>query len=131
MEAFIGTIILFAGNFAPRGWAFCHGQLLAVQQNAALFSVLGTTYGGNGHSTFALPDLRGRVPVGQGEGLGLSNYALGEAGGVENVSIVGAVGTAPGEQPALAAHAPPHSNVQPYLGLNYIIALEGLYPTRE
>ena len=84
---FIGQITLFAGNFAPRGWAFCNGQLLSIAQNTALFSILGTTYGGNGQTTFALPDLRGRVPVHAGQGPGLSNYDLGQQGGAESVTL--------------------------------------------
>src|SRR4051794_30340022 len=84
---FIGQISLFGGNFAPRGWAFCNGQLLAVSQNTALFSILGTTYGGNGQTTFALPDLRGRVPVHFGQGPGLSPYQLGEVGGTETTTL--------------------------------------------
>ena len=84
---FIGEIVLFAGNFAPRNWAFCNGQLLSIAQNTALFSILGTTYGGNGTTTFALPDLRSRVPIHAGQGPGLSNYALGQMGGVENVTL--------------------------------------------
>lgn len=94
MEAFIGSIVLFAGNFAPRGWQFCAGQILPIAQNTALFSLLGTTYGGNGQTTFALPDLRGRVPVGQGQGPGLSNWILGEATGTESVTLL------PTEMPA-------------------------------
>jgi len=85
---FIGQVVLFAGNFAPRGWQLCQGQLLSISQNAALFSILGTTYGGNGQTTFALPDLRGRVAVGNGQGPGLSNWILGESQGVENVSLL-------------------------------------------
>jgi len=80
---FIGQITLFAGNFAPRGWAFCEGQLLPIAQNTALFSILGTTYGGNGETTFALPDLRGRAPIHHGQGPGLSDRYLGEQGGEE------------------------------------------------
>ena len=79
----LAEVILFAGNFAPRGWAFCEGQLLPITQNAALFSLLGTTYGGDGQTTFALPDLRGRVPVGVGAGVGLSPNQLGERAGSE------------------------------------------------
>ncbi len=82
-EPFIGEIMLFAGNFAPKGWATCDGQLMAISQNTALFSLLGTTYGGNGQTTFALPDLRGRVPIHTGQGLGLTPRTLGEQGGVE------------------------------------------------
>src|SRR5512139_1201847 len=81
MEAFIGSIVLFAGNFAPRGWALCQGQILSIAQNTALFSILGTTYGGNGQTTFALPDLRGRVAVGTGQGPGLPAINLGEVAG--------------------------------------------------
>jgi microcystin-dependent protein len=87
MEPFIGQIMMFGGSFAPRGWAFCEGQLLPISQNAALFSILGTTYGGDGRSTFALPDLRGRVAIHPGSGPGLSNYRLGEKGGVESVAL--------------------------------------------
>ena len=86
-EPFIGSIVMFAGNFAPQGWALCNGQLLPIQQNAALFSILGTTYGGDGKTTFALPDLRGRVPVHSGQGPGLSLYNLGQSGGAENVTL--------------------------------------------
>jgi len=81
MDEYLGMIKIFAGNFAPRGWAFCSGQILSIHQNTALFSLLGTTYGGNGQTTFALPDLRGRAPIAFGQGPGLSSYALGETGG--------------------------------------------------
>ncbi len=87
MEPFIGTVIQFAGNFAPRGWAFCDGQLLAIASYNALFSILGTTYGGDGRSTFALPDLRGRVAMHPGNGPGLSSYNLGQKGGYEGVTL--------------------------------------------
>lgn len=86
-ETFIGEIRMFAGNFAPRSWALCDGQLLAVSQNDALFSLLGTTYGGDGRSTFGLPDLRGRIPVHAGTGPGLSNRRLGEKSGTETVTV--------------------------------------------
>ncbi|MFC0184132.1 Microcystin-dependent protein [Pseudarcicella hirudinis] len=86
-DQFLGEIRLFAGNFAPRGWALCQGQILAISTNTALFSILGTTYGGNGQTTFALPDLRGRVAISQGQGPGLTNYVLGEAAGVESVTL--------------------------------------------
>ncbi|MEW4924615.1 tail fiber protein [Algibacter sp. 2305UL17-15] len=82
MEGTIGEVRIFAGNFAPRSWAFCDGQLIAVSQNTALFSILGTTYGGDGRTTFALPDLRGRAPIGPGTGPGLPTYRLGERGGI-------------------------------------------------
>jgi microcystin-dependent protein len=165
-EPFIGSVILFAGNFAPRGWAFCDGQLLSISQNTALFSILGTTYGGNGQTTFALPDLRGRSPIGPRQGPGLANHDLGEEGGVENVTLsinqmpahshlpgaslgeqdtnspanaIAAKGGVYGAGSASANMAPvsaaggnqPHENRPPYLGLNYIIALEGIYPSRN
>ena len=83
MDPFIGQIVMFGGNFAPRSWAFCDGQLLAISQNTALFSILGTTYGGDGRTTFALPDLRGRAAIHPGTGPGLSNIRLGQRGGAE------------------------------------------------
>lgn len=88
MEPFVGQIQMFGFNFAPRGWAFCHGQLLPIAQNQALFSLLGTTYGGDGRTTFALPDLRGRAPMHFDQGPGLSDRQLGEAGGAENVTLI-------------------------------------------
>jgi microcystin-dependent protein len=87
MEPFIGQIQLFGFGWAPRGWALCDGSLLSISSNTALFSLLGTTYGGDGRTTFALPDLRGRVPVGQGQGPGLTNRTLGEVGGEEAVTL--------------------------------------------
>ncbi len=86
-EPFVGEIRMFAGNFAPRGWAFCDGQLLAVSQNDALFSLLGTIYGGDGRTTFGLPDMRGRLPIHAGHGPGLSERRLGAKGGAENVTV--------------------------------------------
>src|SRR5690349_24008377 len=86
-EPFIAEIVLFAGNFAPRGWAFCQGQILSIAQNTALFSLLGTTYGGNGQTTFALPDLRGRVPIGTGQGPGLAPIDLGQVAGNPSVTL--------------------------------------------
>src|SRR5690606_21678322 len=86
-DGYIGEIRMFAGNFAPRGWAFCEGQMLPISQNTALFSLLGTTYGGDGRTTFALPDLRGRVPVQSGTGPGLSSYRLGQSGGSETITV--------------------------------------------
>ena len=86
-EGMIGEIKLFAGNFAPSTWAICNGQLLPISQNQALFSILGTTYGGDGRNTFALPDLRGRVPVSPGQGPGLSNYVLGQQTGAESITL--------------------------------------------
>lgn len=87
MEPFLSMIMLWPCNFAPNGWAFCAGQMLSISQNTALFSLLGTTYGGNGTTTFALPDFRGRVPVGAGNGPGLSPYVLGEVAGSESVNL--------------------------------------------
>lgn len=87
METFIGQICIFGFNFAPSRWAQCNGQLLPIQQNAALFSLLGTSFGGNGTTTFALPDMRGRAPMHQGQGAGLSNYSMGQTSGVENVTL--------------------------------------------
>lgn len=172
-EPFIAEIRMFAGNFPPRGWAFCQGQILSIAQNTALFSLLGTTYGGNGQTTFALPDLRGRVPVGTGQGPGLPSVNLGEISGspthtliitempAHNHSVMvpasSAIGTldapANGSVPAAsnqrsAQFAPsgnvqlsatagisggsqPFSIMQPYLGMNYIIAMEGIYPSRN
>ncbi|MDT8439545.1 MAG: tail fiber protein [Wenzhouxiangellaceae bacterium] len=168
---FIGEIRLFAGNFAPAGWAFCDGQLLPISENETLFNLIGTTYGGNGQSTFALPDLRGRVPIHFGPGIGLSNRIIGETGGVEQVTLTtpqipahnhplqatSALATVPGPGGAVPAQsrqagidlyleddpsvsmAPtsigavggsqPHENMQPYLGMNYIISLFGIFPS--
>ncbi len=86
-EPFLGQVILFAGNFAPRNWALCQGQLLPINSNQSLFSILGTQYGGDGRTTFALPDLRGRAPLSHGQGPGLSNRQIGERGGQEQVSL--------------------------------------------
>jgi len=160
MEPFIGQIIMFAGNFAPRGWAFCDGQLIPITQNTALFSILGTTYGGDGRTTFALPDLRGRVAMHAGSGPGLSSRRLGEKGGAENVKLTeaempshshlvlssstadpsntgafatGAANTS-GSAPALpvthTGGSLPHNNVQPFGCVNFIIALYGVFPSR-
>src|ERR1700730_13809598 len=96
-NAFLGQITMFAGNFAPRGTALCNGQTMSIQQNAALFSLLGTTYGGNGQTTFALPNLQSQLPIHQGQGPGLSSYPIGQNGGVPNVTI---------GQPTM----PPHSH---------------------
>jgi microcystin-dependent protein len=171
MTPILGEIRIFGGNFAPKGWAFCNGQLLNISQNSALFSLLGTTYGGDGRVTFALPDLRGRAPIGFGQGPGLSSYALGEQGGTEAVTLLvtempthnhalgansanGTSTVAQNNVPATSAsrdnqYSPtvnatmsptaigpaggnePHENRQPYLAMNYIIALEGIYPSRN
>jgi microcystin-dependent protein len=87
MDPFVAEIRIFGFNFAPKGWAFCNGQILPISQNTALFSLLGTTYGGNGQTTFALPNLQSQLPVHQGQGIGLSNYSLGQTGGAPNVTI--------------------------------------------
>ena len=170
-DPFIGEIKLVPYNFAPRGWAFCQGQILPISQNTALFSLLGTTYGGNGQTTFALPDLQGRAVVHTGQGPGLSQYDLGEMGGQESVALstsqmpahshalqvngqaataatasgnypgvsTGSVGNAYGTATAGTMPAgtisqtgsgTPHDNRQPYLILNYVIALQGIYPQR-
>jgi microcystin-dependent protein len=88
MDPILASIMIFGGNFAPKGWAFCNGQILSINQNQALFSLLGTTYGGNGTTNFALPDLRGRVPMHMGQGPGLSNYVLGQSAGTETNTIL-------------------------------------------
>jgi len=172
MDGTLGTIMIFAGNFAPRGWALCNGQLLSIAQNTALFSILGTTYGGDGRVTFGLPDLRGRAPIGAGQGPGLANITLGEAAGSENVTLLSSqmpahthlvaasqsanatspanafpsndsrdalniyagtsdgttmnpqmIGTAGGNQPV--------GTRNPFLGINYIICTEGIFPSRN
>lgn len=179
MDPLLAEIRLFAGNFAPNGWAFCQGQLLSIAQNTALFSLLGTTYGGDGMVTFGLPDLRGRVPIGFGQGPGLPYYVLGEQSGEPNHTLLttempahnhaaqaqinavsggGNVGSPANAYPAastardniyssatpnstmspqaaqvtlgISGGSQPHNNMQPYLGLNYIIALQGIYPSR-
>ncbi len=171
-EPFIAEVRIFAGNYAPQGWALCNGQLLAISQNQALFSLLGTTYGGDGKSNFALPNLQQRIPLQAGQGLGLSNRSLGEAGGEashqlslaemasHNHSLNGSTAAASVQSPggallgsptsptppyhdatALAPMPPgslsqsggnaPHNNLQPYLVVNFIIALQGIYPSRN
>lgn len=169
---FIGEISIFGFNFNPRGWEFCNGQLLPIAQNDALFALIGTTYGGDGQTTFAMPDLRGRVPFHFGQGPGLSNHFIGEQSGQESVTILpnqlplhnhslnavsdagdvsvptgaylantgaldkeyitggtvvpmnaNVIGPAGGNQP--------HNNIQPYAALNYCIASEGIFPSRN
>ena len=146
MEPFLGQILLVPYNFAPEGWAFCDGRILPIQQHTALFSLIGTTYGGNGTTTFALPDLRGRVPVhvGASQGRGVSRYDLGETGGEEQVVLepkqIGAqlkpTKALPDAHDLIllsVSKTPPEAvNLrQPYIGLNFIIALRGLYPSRQ
>lgn len=106
MNPFIGEIVMFAGNFAPRSWAFCNGQLLPIAQNTALFSILGTTYGGDGRTTFALPDLRGRTPIHPGHGPGLSTYRLGQNGGSEEHTLT--VGQMPTHNHIAASNTDAH-----------------------
>lgn len=172
----LAEVSVFGGNFAPRGWAFCDGQLLPISQYNALFSLLGTMYGGDGRTTFALPDLRGRVPLHKGTGPGLPNHNLGQKGGRPSVTLTEAevpphshTATLHGETAAgdkgsplgnmLAGttskpYAAPNTNdniamapdsvtvanagggqsfdnMNPYLGLNFIIALTGVYPSRS
>ena len=172
-EPFIAEIKIFAGNFAPRSWAFCNGQLLPIAQNTALFSLVGTIYGGDGRTTFGLPNLQGRAPMHPGYGPGLSPRQLGQGGGAESVTLTAAqmsshAHQAQGSLNAANANVPseltllgvtptqytyasgsednvdmapdslattgggqPHSNMQPYLAINFIIALLGTYPERS
>lgn len=115
MEPFIGQIMMFAGNFAPRGWALCNGQLLPIAQNTALFSILGTTYGGDGKTTFALPDLRGRFPMSSGNGPGLTPRPLGEKSGSESVTLT--VANMPAHNHSLSGNAEDGTSSSPEGGL--------------
>ena len=168
---FVGEIRMFGGNFAPQGWAFCAGQLLAISENATLFNLIGTTYGGDGQQTFALPDLSGRIPLHQGQGAGLGNYVIGEKSGVESVTLTlnqipahshsvlasTAGGSASNPLNVVLANPPsvtafiaddpsvvlpsnlvtvsggsqPHDNLMPYVAVNYIISLFGIYPSQN
>lgn len=154
-EPFLGEIMIVSFPFAPRGWAFCHGQLLPVSEHEALFALIGTIYGGDGQTTFALPDLRGRVPLSQGQGPGLSSYTLGERSGAESVTLTAAqvpqhahalpevqvrgtgtqaVGATAGgdrgtETTSTVGGSQPHPNMPPYLALHYVIALQGIFPS--
>jgi microcystin-dependent protein len=169
-DPFLGQVLTVGFNFAPRGWALCNGQLLPINQNTALFSLLGTQYGGNGTTNFALPNLQGRVPIHFGQGNGLSPYAIGEETGEETHTLnsseiaahthtvaplasnderttdhpAGAYPTTGGVYAAThSSNAPmglagssevggqPHTNLQPYLVLNYIIAMQGIFPARS
>lgn len=174
MDPFLAEIIMFGGNFAPRGWAYCDGQLMPISQYSAVFSLLGTTYGGDGRTTFALPDMRGRVAMHPGNGPGLTSRRLGAKGGVESVtlnvteipshthtSVIRTAEEDPNTDEANGAHLTttndnfyysgaadansslagpligntggnlPHTNVQPFLCVNYIIALQGVFPSRS
>jgi microcystin-dependent protein len=174
-DPFLGEIRPFPFNFAPRGWAFCNGQILSISQNTALFSLLGTFYGGNGQTTFGVPNLQGRAPLHQGQGPGLSEHFIGEPGGEAAVTLTGSelpahphaarCSSVPGLQPgpvnnvwsplparptpppvysdagpnvamnpgalAQAGGSQPHNNLSPYLGLNFCICLEGIFPARN
>jgi len=165
-EPFLSEIKIISFNFAPKGWALCNGQLLPINQNQALFALLGTTYGGNGQTTFALPDFRGRIPIHKGNG-----HTLGERGGeiahtispnempqhLHFVQATNNVGTSPNPDssvilsqsvansfgpasnlttmnssvPGSTGGSQPHENMQPYLVLNFIIALQGIFPSRN
>jgi microcystin-dependent protein len=169
-EPFIGQLMLVGFSFAPVGWAFCDGSILSISQYDALFTLIGTTFGGDGQTTFALPDLRGRTPIGQGQSPGASSYTMGERGGTETVTInmqqfpahthaflattdSGGVNSAAGaalgsgqtiykDSPGLinamntamlspsSGGSQPHENLQPYLTCNWIIAMEGIFPSQ-
>ncbi|HEU4414228.1 MAG TPA: tail fiber protein [Candidatus Angelobacter sp.] len=171
-DQFVAEIRIFPFNFPPKGWAFCDGQLLPISQNTALFSLLGTTYGGDGKSNFALPNLQGSAPMQQGQGPGLSLRDLGEVGGEQSVTLLqtempahnhGAQAGAGGGQPSpsgnvwasglktgpslysasgsnnvqmspaalsISGGSQPHNNMQPFLALNFCIALLGIFPPR-
>jgi len=180
MEPFIGQIMMFGGNFAPRGWALCNGQLLDINSHSALFSILGTTYGGDGRTTFGLPELRGRVAMHAGNGPGLTSRPLGQKSGVEDVVLnqnqipahhhtvvdMPVTGTVDFDISKAGTQTPQtvtggkndgnvlphtkvnidlkangntmntggslgHTNIQPFQVVNYIIALEGVYPSRS
>jgi microcystin-dependent protein len=171
-EPFIGEIRMFAGNFAPAGWAFCNGQLVPISENDALFILIGTTYGGDGQETFALPNLQSRIPIHQGQGGGTTNHILGETGGTESVTLTvqqipshthpascSSGGGTPSSDPnnatwakgdvnmyspgagagfiggglasAPAGGSQPHDNMVPYLCINYIISLFGIFPQQN
>ena len=132
-DQFVAEIRMFGGNFAPIGWALTNGQIIAISQNTALFSLVGTFYGGDGKSNFALPNLQGRMPMHQGQGPGLSFRDLGDTGGVETTTLKGvSVPSAPA--PPIAAsfgYRPQQQTISPFLVLTFIIALQGIYPARS
>ncbi|WP_265587796.1 phage tail protein [Sphingomicrobium arenosum] len=136
-EAFIGEVRTVGFNWCPRGWARMDGQLLPINQNQALFSLLGTTYGGDGRTTFALPDMRGRVALHQGNGPGLQNRPIGQTGGLEETIRPGVPVREGRERPNRPAQseeaASPEAmnNMPPYVVLNWCIALQGIYPSRS
>jgi microcystin-dependent protein len=126
MDAYMGVIMPFAGNFAPRNWMSCEGQLLAISTNSALFSILGTTYGGDGRNTFALPDLRGRACVGQGQGPGLSQYSPGQKAGLEHTTLV--LGQIPAHTHPLTLACNPDGSASPDPTNGYFaVAPDNLY----
>src|SRR3954451_6769424 len=169
-QPYVGEIRMFAGNFAPAGWAMCIGQLMPIAENDTLFTLIGTTYGGDGQETFGLPDLQGRIPIHQGQGSGLSNYTIGEKAGVEDVTLTTqqmpthnhafTASTAGGQFPVPQDHIPasppvaklyrpdtpsasypssmvqpavgsqPHDNMMPYIVINYISSLFGIFPSQ-
>ena len=137
-ESMIGEIKMFAGNFAPRGWAFCEGQLLSISQNSALFSILGTTYGGDGRTTFGLPDLRGRAAVHANTNNDFNNVSLGGKGGVvsKKVVLMNVPKNLDKDSNMMKVLIDNNANEKaytqsPYLGVKYIIALQGVYPSRN
>tara|TARA_R110002050_G_scaffold57866_2_gene130140 strand:- start:4896 stop:5375 length:480 start_codon:yes stop_codon:yes gene_type:complete len=137
-ESLTGEIKMFAGNFAPRGWAFCDGQLLSISQNTALFSLLGTTYGGDGRTTFGLPDLRGRTAVHANQTNDVNNVRLGQKGGIISknlllISIPENVDKNSKKAKVLIDNGASNRSYtqSPYLGVNYIICLYGVYPSRN
>jgi microcystin-dependent protein len=171
-DPFVAEIRIFPFNFAPTGWAMCNGQLMPISQNTALFSLLGTFYGGDGKSTFGLPNLQGSAPIHQGQGPGLSDYFVGQSGGEESVTLIqgelplhvhqasGVAGSGPtspanntwgtgagrtpppmyvdgnpnvgmGNALSPAGNSFPHNNMQPYLTLNFCIAMQGIFPPRS
>lgn len=170
-DPFLGEVRIFCGNFAPQGWAFCNGAVISVSQNEALYTLFGTTYGGDGQATFGLPDLRGRAPVHAGQRSGSQSYALGQQGGAESVSpslaqlpphthAVGAISAVAKNPDATngfyaqstqvkvytksaasqyfapntvgtAGTSTPHDNMQPFLVVNFIVAMAGIYPPQS
>jgi len=132
-DQFVAEIRIFPGNFAPKGWALTNGQILPISQNTALFSLLGTQFGGDGRSNFALPDFRSRMPLGQGQGAGLSDRFMGEAGGAETIALQGlAIPSAPASPvSASVGYRPQPLTISPFLVLNFIIALQGIFPSRS
>jgi len=172
MEAFIGSIIMFGGNFAPRGWALCNGQILSISQNTALFSILGTTYGGDGVQTFALPNLQSRMPMHAGNGPGLSPRTIGQTGGAETTTLTinnlpahnhlinvksdtgnsntptnnnsagdgdatatpfanKADSTMAASTVSMTGGSQPVATESPFVVVNFIIALQGIFPSRN